>query len=44
MQKYVTLDDLALELHTQINLADTVESVKWKLSSQKFCAIQSARA
>jgi hypothetical protein len=39
-QKYVTLEDLALELHTQINLADSVESVKWKLSSLKFCAVQ----
>merc|ERR1719310_1633918 len=38
-QKFTTLDDLALELHTQINLSDTVESVKWKLSSHKFVPI-----
>jgi len=33
------LDDLGLELGCMINLSDTVESVKWKLSSQKFCPI-----
>mmetsp|Transcript_96721 Transcript_96721/g.167883 ORF Transcript_96721/g.167883 Transcript_96721/m.167883 type:complete len:90 (+) Transcript_96721:73-342(+) len=38
-QKYVTLGDLALECGSMINLSDTVESVKLKISSQKFCPI-----
>merc|ERR1712046_38733 len=36
VEKYCTLDDLALEHHTQINVSDTVESLKLKIASAKF--------
>merc|ERR1719327_1474574 len=39
-QKFVTLEDLALQLHTQVNVSDTVESLKWKISSDKYVPIQ----
>merc|ERR1712078_670156 len=38
-QKFVTLEDLALQLHTQVNVSDTVESLKWKISSEKYVPI-----
>lgn len=39
-EKVVTLDDLALMLHTTINLSDTVESVKWRLSWIKYASVK----
>merc|ERR1712139_549961 len=39
-EKFTTLEDLALQLHTQVNVSDTVESLKWKISSEKYVAIQ----
>mmetsp|Transcript_38658 Transcript_38658/g.102108 ORF Transcript_38658/g.102108 Transcript_38658/m.102108 type:complete len:88 (+) Transcript_38658:69-332(+) len=38
-QKYVTLEDLALECGCLINLGDTVESLKQVISGKKFCPI-----
>mmetsp|Transcript_23093 Transcript_23093/g.36897 ORF Transcript_23093/g.36897 Transcript_23093/m.36897 type:complete len:95 (-) Transcript_23093:334-618(-) len=38
-QKYVNLEDLALECGCVINLSDTVESVKLRISSMKFCPV-----
>lgn len=39
-RKYVTLEDLALECGCLINLADPVESIKHRISSNKFCPVQ----
>mmetsp|Transcript_62134 Transcript_62134/g.178778 ORF Transcript_62134/g.178778 Transcript_62134/m.178778 type:complete len:88 (+) Transcript_62134:75-338(+) len=39
-QKYVTLEDLALECGCPVNLSDSVESLKQRISSRKFCPMQ----
>mmetsp|Transcript_25132 Transcript_25132/g.54710 ORF Transcript_25132/g.54710 Transcript_25132/m.54710 type:complete len:89 (+) Transcript_25132:227-493(+) len=41
--KYVTLDDIALEYACVINLSDTVETLKQKISAQKFCPVQNIK-
>mmetsp|Transcript_8266 Transcript_8266/g.18473 ORF Transcript_8266/g.18473 Transcript_8266/m.18473 type:complete len:88 (+) Transcript_8266:90-353(+) len=38
-EKYVTLEDLAMELNCMISLSDSVESVKLRISTMKFCPV-----